>query len=113
MKFRNATGSDIYIKAVTGENFVAFKIYGRDFGIRYSLTSFITGEIESPEEFTDNIALVREGKNGTVSEGYITVTEKGVTRVIFLRRDKYSPIKKITLKTGGESEEIPENNLPF
>ena len=117
LKFKNTTGSDIYIKSVTGENFVRFKVYGRDFGVKYDLTSFVTGAIEAPEEFTDNIALVRGGKDGTISEGYLTITKNGFTRVVFLRRDKYSPQKKITLKTEEEMPpeilEIQQNNLPF
>ena len=113
LKFENTTGSTIYLKAVTGENFVSFKVYGRDFGVKYDFTSFVTGAIEAPEEFTDDIALVREGRDGTVSEGYLTVTKNGYTRVIFLRRDKYSPQKKITLKTEEDILENPENNLPF
>ena len=113
LKIQNTTGSTIYIKAVTGGNFVCFKVYGRNSGIKYNLSSFVTGTIEAPEEFTDDIALVRAGRNGTVSEGYLTVTENGFTRVIFLRRDKYSPQKKITLKTEEDILENPENNLPF
>ena len=113
LKIQNTTGSTIYIKAVTGENFVCFKVYGRNSGIKYGLSSFVTGTIEAPEEFTDDIALVRTGRNGTVSEGYLTVTKNGFTRVIFLRRDKYSPQKKITLKTEEDILENPENNLPF
>ena len=113
LKFKNATGSTVYLKAVTGENFVSFKIYGRDFGIKYDLNSSVTGDIPAPEEFTDDIALVRGGKDGIISEGYLFVTRNGVTRQIFLRRDKYSPQKKITLKTEDDLIENPENNLPF
>ena len=113
LKFENATGSTVYIKSVAGENYVSFKLYGRDFGIKYSLNSQVTGTIEPPEEFTDDIALVRSGRTGTISEGYLTVTKNGFSRVIFLRRDKYAPQKKITLKTEEEPLEIPENNLPF
>ena len=117
LKFKNATGSTIYIKSVTGENFVTFILYGRNFGKKYELFSSVTGTIEPPEEFTDDIALVKSGRAGTISEGYLTVTENGFSRRIFLRRDKYSPQKKITLKTVEELppaiEEIQENNLPF
>ena len=116
LKFKNVTGSTIYIKSLTGENYVCFKVYGRDFGVKYGLKSTVTGAIEAPEEFTDDIALVRGGKDGIISEGYLTISKNGVTREIFLRRDKYSPIKKITLKTSEEqppeTQEIQENNLP-
>ena len=117
LKFKNTTGSTVYIKAVTGGNFVSFKVFGRDFGIKYDLTSVVTGAIEAPEEFTDDIALVRGGKDGIISEGYLTITRNGVPRRVFLRRDKYSPQRKITLKTQEElppeTQEIQENNLPF
>ena len=113
LKIENTTGSTVYIKSVTGKNFVCFKVYGRDFGIKYDINSFITGTIEAPEEFTDDIELVREGRSGTISEGYLSVTKNGYTHIIFLRRDKYSPQKKITLKTAEEIDENPENNLPF
>ena len=116
LKFENVTGSTLYLKAITGENYVRFRVYGRDFGVRYDLSSEVTGSIAAPEEFTDDIALVREGKDGIISEGYINITQDGVTRRIFLRRDKYSPHKKITLKTEEEvppeNLEIQENNLP-
>ncbi|MDE7440119.1 MAG: VanW family protein, partial [Clostridia bacterium] len=69
LKFQNVTGSTLYITSKSGENFVNFKVYGRDFGVRYGLRSCVTGAIEAPEEFTDDIALVRDGRNGTVSEG--------------------------------------------
>ena len=113
LKIKNTTGSTVYFKSVTGNNFVSFKVYGRNFGVKYDLSTFITGTIEAPEEFTDNAELVRAGRNGTVSEGYLTVTKNGFTRVIFLRRDKYSPQKKITLKMEEQIDENPENNLPF
>ena len=113
LRFENATGSTLYIKAISGENYVRFQFYGRDFGIRYDLHSSVTGSIEAPEEFTDNIALVRGGKSGVISEGYLTVTKNGISREIFLRRDKYAPQKKITLKTSDDLTENPENSLPF
>ena len=117
LKFKNTTGSTLYFKSVTGENFVRFKVYGRDFGIKYDLNSTVTGAIVAPEEFTFDSSLVRDGKDGIISEGYLSITQNGVTREIFLRRDKYSPQKKITLKTQEElppeNLEIQENNLPF
>lgn len=110
LKFENTTGSTLYIKAVAGENFVTFKLYGRDFGTRYVLHSAVTGAIAAPEEFTENVALVRTGKDGIISEGYLTVIENGCRREILLRRDKYAPIKKISLKTEDKPlEEINEN----
>ncbi len=117
LKFENTTGSTLYISALTGKNYVNFKFYGRDFGKRYSYSTRVTGAIEAPEEFTEDIALVREGKDGIVSEGYLTVTQNGVTKEILIRRDKYAPRKKISLKIeepidGELAPDISENILP-
>ena len=118
LKFENTTGSTIYITSSTGKNYVTFNVYGRDLGVRYSYRSCVTGAIEAPEEFTEDIALVRDGKDGIISEGYLTVTKNGETREILLRRDKYAPRKKISLKPEEEiieeqSPEISENCLSF
>lgn len=109
LRFKNVTGSDLYITSLTGKNYVNFKVYGRDFGVRYSCRSSVTGSIEAPEEFTEDIALVRDGKDGIISESYLTVTRNGKSKEVLLRRDKYAPRKKVTLKT---EEEIPEEQLP-
>lgn len=109
LKFENTTGSNLYFTAATGKNYINFKVYGRDFGVRYGYRTSVTGAIEAPEEFTEDIALVREGKDGIISEGYLTVTRNGETHEILLRRDKYAPRKKITLKTEG----IIEDQSPF
>ena len=119
LQFENTTGSTIYLTSVTGENFITFKIYGRDSGKRYAFRSCVTGSIEAPEEFTDDLSLVRVGRDGTVSEGYLTVTENGKSHEILVRRDKYAPQKKITFnpeQTEQNEELIPpeteENILP-
>ncbi len=111
LKFENTTGSTLYITSTAGENYINFKIYGRDFGVRYAFRSCVTGTITAPEEFTDDIALVRGGRDGTISEGYLTVTKNGKSREILLRRDKYAPQKKITLKTE-DAEEMDDGALP-
>ena len=111
LRFENTTGSTIYITSSAGENYINFKVYGRDFGIRYAFRSSVTGAIAAPEEFTDDIALVRSGRDGTISEGYLTVTKNGKSREILLRRDKYAPQKKVTLKTE-QTEETEEQTPP-
>ena len=107
MRFENTTGSIIYITSETGKNFITFKIYGRDFGARYACRSVVMGSIPAPEEFTDNQALVRSGKDGIISESYLTVTRGGVSREVLLRRDKYAPQKRVTYKVEELPPEIP------
>ncbi len=109
LKFVNTTGSLIYITSSFNGGSVTFKIYGRDFGARYSCSSRVTGIITAPEEFTDNEQMVRDGKDGIISEGYITVTRNGISHSKLLRRDKYAPQKKISLKPEELPPEISEN----
>ena len=60
--------------------------------------------IPAPEEITEDESLVKEGRDGTVSEGYLTVTRNGVSVTKLFRRDKYAPLKRVVLKADGEEE---------
>lgn len=109
LKFENVSGREIYIKSLTGENFVRFFIYGVDDGAKYEYTTFVTGSIAASEEETDDIALVRDGRDGIISEGYLSVKKDGRTEIRLLRRDKYAPQKRVVLKT---EECPPEEEQP-
>lgn len=110
LKFKNATAANLYIRARTGKNFVAFDVYGRSDGNEYFYESQVTGVIPAPEEVTEDSALVKDGRDGTESEGYLTVTRKGVViKRKVLRRDKYAPIKKVTLSQPETGDGIAEN----
>ena len=117
MKFENVSGREIYIKSSAGENFVKFTLYGVDRGYKYEYTTIVTGKIEASEEETDDIALVRGGKDGLISEGYLAVTRNGKTQIKLLRRDKYAAQKRVVLKTEvppetpPSLEEATENNI--
>ncbi len=110
LKFQNVSGREIYIKSSAGANYVRFTLYGISDGAKYELSTFVTGTIAAGEEQTDDIALVRAGRDGIISEGYLTVTKNGVTKVRLLRRDKYAPQKRVVLKTEEENKdgELPE-----
>lgn len=95
LKFVNTTGYTLYIRAVTGKNYITFNIYGRGDGAEYSYSSKVTGTIGAPVETTDDMSLVKEGKDGVTSEGYLTVTRNGVTESVLYRRDKYMPVKRV------------------
>lgn len=108
LKFENTSGREIYVKSKTGENFVRFSIYGVNDGAKYEYTTFVTGAIEAGEEQTDDIALVRDGRDGIISEGYLAVTKNGRTEIKLLRRDKYAPQKRVVLRTEDEQPIIEE-----
>ncbi len=109
LKFENVTGRTLYIRAFTGANYVKFNIYGRGDGADYSYSSAVTGSIPAPVEETDDINSVREGRDGIISEGYLTVTRNGIQKRTLFRRDKYAPLKKTVLAGNGEIPGQPEN----
>ena len=104
LKFENRTGYTLYIRAVTGRDYVTFNIYGRGDGASYGYSSVVKNNIPAPEEITEDESLVKEGRDGTVSEGYLTVTRNGVSVTKLFRRDKYAPLKRVVLKADGEEE---------
>ncbi|MDE7181667.1 MAG: VanW family protein [Clostridia bacterium] len=104
LKFENVTGYTVYIRARTGKNYVAFDLYGRGDGAKYSLSSTVTGSIPAPEETTDDETQVKAGRDGILSEGYLTVTRNGITKTTLFRKDKYSPVKRVVLNS-----ELQEN----
>ncbi len=110
LKFKNVTTTTLYIRARMGKNFVAFDIYGRGDGNEYAYESEVTGTIPAPEEVTEDSALVKDGRDGTESVGYLTVKRKGlVIKRKLIRRDKYAPIKKIVLSSDTAEEEVDKN----
>lgn len=95
LKVENVTGYTVYIRARTGKNFVAFDLYGRGDGAEYSYSPKITGSIPAPVETCDDESLAKDGKDGTVSEGYLTVKRNGINKTVLFRTDKYAPVKRI------------------
>ena len=105
LKFVNDTGYTLYIRAKTGKNSVTFNVYGRGDGAQYGYSSVVTGSIAAPVEKTSDSALVRDGKNGVISEGYLTINRGGETKTVLFRRDKYAPVKRIELEQSEEQVE--------
>ena len=104
LKIENTAETPIYIRANSQNGSVTFQIYGAFDGAEYSLNSTVTGTIPAEEEFTDDPQKARVGKDGTFSEGFLTVTRDGFSKTVRLRKDKYLPVKKVTYE--GENCEI-------
>lgn len=96
LKISNPYPTPVYIRASVVGGSVSFSIYGYDDGTAYSISSRITGEIPAPEESCDSPEKAKAGKDGLISESYLTVTRGGVTKTVLLRKDKYSPVKRVT-----------------
>lgn len=97
LKIKNTFETPIYIRANVQKGSVTFSIYGLGDGATYELVSRITGSIPAQTEETSDPLKVKEGKDGIVSEGYLCVERDGVKRDVLIRRDKYAPIKGVTL----------------
>ena len=96
LKITNEAETPIYIRANSQNGSVTFKIYGADGGAEYSLSSSVTGSIPAEEELTDDPLKARAGRDGTLSEGFLTVTRGGYSKTVRIRKDKYLPVKKVT-----------------
>lgn len=111
LKISNPYSTPVYVRAKTVNGSVTFSIYGYDDGSEYSLSSEVTGAIPAPEESCATPEEAKEGKDGLTSESYLTVTRGGYEKTVLLRKDKYSPVKRLvysdpTAETGEEDEKI-------
>ena len=109
LKIENSYGTPVYIRAQTGKNFVNFKIYGAGGGAKFELSSEVTGSLPAPEEFTGNKDMAREGRDGILSNGYLTVIRGNETKITLLRRDRYAPVKKYIYDGEEENDEGKES----
>lgn len=97
LKIKNPAKTPVYIRTFSNENAVCIEIYGKSDGATYSIESQITGSIPAMEEHCQDPALVREGRDGIISEGYLVISRAGITKRIKLRNDKYLPQKRVIL----------------
>lgn len=78
LKFSNNGDCPVYIRVLTGENYIRCEIYGKSSGTEYSL---------EPEYFTEEDGTI-------VSCCYIVKTRAGITTRKLLRRDRYKPAER-------------------
>lgn len=90
LKIKNTTEYPLFIRAKCVNGSVTFNVYGRGDGATYSLSSKITETIPYNE---GEGVMVKEGKCGTVSEGYLTITRGAKKEYKKIRSDKYAPIQ--------------------
>lgn len=114
LKITNPYDCPLYIRALTQNNSVTFKIYGYDDGARFSLSSEVTGTLPAPEEVCDSPEKAKAGKDGLTSAGYLTVTRGGKTEIRLLRKDRYSPVKRVVYPdpAGAENTDEDGQNAP-
>ena len=126
-KFFNNTHNPVVIKTLADDGTLRIQIYGEPTSIKYARKSVITQDIPIPEyekvfdekgEFPDlyegESQIVKYGKAGLESEGYLISTENGkLLSVKKIRTDKYAPIRgKIVLGKAVRPKEEQDLGLP-
>lgn len=116
LKFKNPSAYPVYIRSRTQDGTVTFELYGKSDGAIYSIESVVTGSVPTTEEFCDDPALVREGRDGLKSEAHLLINRAGFIKRVKIRTDKYLPQKRVTLRqTNAEGrnfdgmEVLPDN----
>lgn len=115
LKVLNQSKFPVYIRSSTQRDSITFSIYGKSDGAVYSIESVITGSVPAEEEPCQDPALAREGKDGTLSEGYLLITRGGFVKRVKIRNDKYLPVKRLIYprpeeaapQIGQSSQDIP------
>ena len=108
LKFKNPSKYPVYLRSSTSGGSVTFELYGKSDGANYSLESVILGSVPVPEEFCDDPAKARAGKEGILSEGYLVINRGGFIKRVKLRRDKYLPQKRVIFSGNPLPEEQGE-----
>ena len=123
LKFVNNTDNPIILKAFVKQSVLHVEVYGQPMVEKYSRQSLITEEIpapqaeviedsigEYPDLFEGESRVLRYGKAGLKSEGYLVVSKNGKpVGVKKIRTDSYAAVRgKVVL--GKAVREIEENN---
>lgn len=105
-KFKNNTGSDIYIEGFTKARELSFIIYGKKLKCAYrsesviiEKTPFTRKTIYNPLFDENEYVVKQQGKPGVKSQGYLIKTENGATTRTLIRKDSYSTVEEI-IETG-------------
>ena len=132
LKFINHTDNPVIIRAYADGATLRVEVYGEPMVEKYSRKSTVTAEIPAPEsevvfdelgEYPDlyegESKVVKYGKAGYKSEGYLIVTKNGkLIGVRKIRSDSYSAIRgkvvygKAVRSVIEENEEVLGENLP-
>ncbi|MGN1060577.1 MAG: VanW family protein [Candidatus Coproplasma sp.] len=94
LRFQNTRSTPVYIRANCTFNSVTCTLYGQPDGYEYSFNSTVTGIIPKPEAVQiqgEEEGVISYGWEGTLSEGTVIKTKKGVSAVALRRKDSYAP----------------------
>ncbi|MGN0814303.1 MAG: VanW family protein [Candidatus Coproplasma sp.] len=106
LKFTNTAKTPVYVRMNADFSGVYCTFYGTDDGIKRTFFSKKVGEIAPPEDRIvegDEDKIIAKGREGTLSEGYVTEERGGriITRLI--RRDKYGAVGAVRQVRKGDT----------
>lgn len=98
LKIKNNKSTPVYIRMNADLSSLSCNVYGTDDGCVYSVISRVTGSIPRPEDRVvegDCDKILTYGRDGTLSEGYLSIQKDGKTLVRLLRRDRYAAVGEV------------------
>ncbi len=117
---RNDFPHPVFLTAVADGTNLRFTFYGAPTGKTYALESVVTGSIPTPEALVEQDdgtlfptlpqgerKVLQRGKEGTLSECYLLITEKGQTKRVLLRKNKYLPVREHVILGGALPQNAP------
>ncbi len=91
-KFKNISGSPLYIRASAARGRITCSVYGESDGWNYSFESNVVAVLPPPEpEYGAKVPVT--ARDGVESEGYLVKERGGVRVKKLVRRDSYAPIR--------------------
>lgn len=112
LKIKNNRQTPVYIRMNANFSSVSCTVYGTDDGYKYSFISKVTGSIPRPQDTVvegDCEKVITNGRDGTLSEGYLCMERDGYTKTYLLRRDKYSAVGEVRQIINQKQEDELEN----
>ena len=119
LAIRNDFPHPVFLTAAADGTNLRFTFYGAPTGKTYALESVVTGSIPTPEALVEQDdgtlfpdlpqgerKVLQRGKEGTLSECYLLITEKRKTTRVLLRKNKYLPVREHVI-LGGALPKIP------
>lgn len=123
LRFVNPARTPVAIFARAEEGRLTVSFFGRGDGFSYSTESRVTGIVPQPEAKVvdgEEELVLRSGRDGLRSEGYLIRTRRGrVKKAVRIRRDVYFPVQAVLQRpplVGKEDifdnkfEDITQNN---
>lgn len=109
LKFTNNTKNPVYVRMNADFSGVYCTFYGTDDGVKRTFTSRRVGSVRQPDEKIlegDEDKIITRGRDGAISEGYLTEEKDGKKTTRLLRRDRYGAVGAVRqVKRSGDGQE--------